>query len=131
MGLHFRAPEHLKSLLEPPDVFHKPQKTPGESKCSYSYYYLELFNNLENYCAFLGPLSPLDHSIPPKGLLLVTHEPSSVNTEPGPHSRGSTLRAFSVGDKEVDLLLPGTARYSIWSLFKFSSNDKCNAEAFF
>ncbi|CAH1445187.1 unnamed protein product [Lactuca virosa] len=88
LGLHFRAPEHLKSLLEPPDAFHKPQKTPG-------------------------PLSLVDHSIPPKGLLLVTHEPSSVNTEPGPHSRGSTLRAFSVGDKEVDLLLPGTARLRV------------------
>lgn len=49
-------------------------------------------------------------SISPKCLLLVAHEPSSVNTEPGPHIRGSTLRAYSVGEKEVDLLLPGTAR---------------------
>ncbi len=46
-----------------------------------------------------------------KGLLLVTHEPSFVNTAPGPHIRGNTLRAYSLGDKEVDLLLPGTARY--------------------
>lgn len=43
----------------------------------------------------------------------MTHEPTSVNTAPGPHSRGSTMRAFSVGDNEVDLLLPGTARYWI------------------
>nr|XP_043628381.1 phosphatidylinositol 4-phosphate 5-kinase 8-like isoform X2 [Erigeron canadensis] len=27
LGLHFRAPEHLKALLEPPDAFHRPQKT--------------------------------------------------------------------------------------------------------
>ena len=51
-----------------------------------------------------------EFQIPLKGLLLVTHEPSSVITTPVPHSRGNTLRAFSVGDKEVDLLLPGTAR---------------------
>ena len=49
--------------------------------------------------------------IPPEGLLLVTHEPSSVNTAPGPHSRGNTLKANSHGEKEVDLLLPGTGRY--------------------
>ena len=59
----------------------------------------------------LGSADLMDCSIPPKGLLLVTHEPNSVNTAPGPHSRGSTLKAFSVGDKEVALLLPGTARY--------------------
>ncbi|KAL8143348.1 hypothetical protein V2J09_016380 [Rumex salicifolius] len=51
--------------------------------------------------------------VPPAGLLLVKHEPSSVNTAPGPHVRGSTLRASSAGDKEVDLLLPGTARLRI------------------
>lgn len=49
-------------------------------------------------------------SIPPKGLVLVTHEPGSVSTAPGPHIRGSTLKAYSLGDQEVDLLLPGTGR---------------------
>lgn len=49
--------------------------------------------------------------IPPKGLILVTHEPNIVGTTPGPHIRGNSLRAFSVGEKEVDLLLPGTGRY--------------------
>ena len=29
----------------------------------------------------------------------------------GPHIRGSRLRASAAGDEEVDLLLPGTARY--------------------
>ncbi|XP_039158582.1 phosphatidylinositol 4-phosphate 5-kinase 7-like [Eucalyptus grandis] len=61
----------------------------------------------------LGPTSRGELQIPPKGLLLVTHEPSSVSTTPGPHIRGSTLRAFSLGDKEVDLLLPGTARLRV------------------
>ncbi|XP_024959323.1 phosphatidylinositol 4-phosphate 5-kinase 8-like isoform X2 [Cynara cardunculus var. scolymus] len=91
LGLHFRAPEHLKTLLEPPDAFHRPEKAPADD----------------------GTICHLDRSIPPKGLLLVTHEPNSVNTAPGPHSRGSTLRAFSVGDKEVDLLLPGTGRLRV------------------
>ncbi|CAN0878564.1 Phosphatidylinositol 4-phosphate 5-kinase 8 [Linum grandiflorum] len=40
---------------------------------------------------------------PPKGLI----------TAPGPHIRGSTLKAYSVGEKEVDLLLPGTARLRV------------------
>lgn len=48
--------------------------------------------------------------ISPKGLLLVTHEPSSVTTAPGPHIRGRPLKTYSLGDREVDVLLPGTAR---------------------
>jgi hypothetical protein len=50
-------------------------------------------------------------STPPKGLLLVTHEPGFVSTAPGPHIRGNTLKAYSLGEREVDLLLPGTGRY--------------------
>uniref|UniRef100_A0A5B7BU75 Phosphatidylinositol 4-phosphate 5-kinase n=1 Tax=Davidia involucrata TaxID=16924 RepID=A0A5B7BU75_DAVIN len=88
LGLHFRAPEHLKALLEPPDTLQKHESsTPSDGATS-------------------GELSP-------NGLLLVTHEPSFVSTTPGPHSRGNTLRAFSVGDKEVDLLLPGTGRLRV------------------
>ncbi|XLS97936.1 hypothetical protein HN51_040671 [Arachis hypogaea] len=56
-----------------------------------------------------------DELILPKGLLLVAHEPGSMNTAPRPHIRGNTLRAYSIGDKEVDLLLPGTAREVNWS----------------
>ncbi|CAN1828908.1 Phosphatidylinositol 4-phosphate 5-kinase 7 [Linum perenne] len=48
-----------------------------------------------------------------KGLMLVTHDSSSVNTAPGPHIRGSNLKAYSVGEKEVDLLLPGTGRLRV------------------
>lgn len=55
--------------------------------------------------------------IPPKGLLLVTHEPGSVSNMPGSHIRGGTLRASAAGDEEVDLLLPGTGRYSLFLIF--------------
>ncbi|XAR55221.1 1-phosphatidylinositol-4-phosphate 5-kinase [Bertholletia excelsa] len=88
LGLHFRAPEKLNALLELSDTPHKHEsltRTDGSQEMS----------------------------IPPTGLLLVTHEPSSVSTVPGPHIRGNTLRAFSLGDKEVDLLLPGTARLRV------------------
>ncbi|URE32783.1 phosphatidylinositol-4-phosphate 5-kinase [Musa troglodytarum] len=50
---------------------------------------------------------------PPKGLRLVAHEPSSVSSLPGSHMRGSTLRASAAGNKEVDLLLPGTGRLRV------------------
>ncbi|GKB24679.1 phosphatidylinositol 4-phosphate 5-kinase 8-like protein isoform X1 [Tanacetum coccineum] len=93
LGLHFRAPKHMNALLEAPDSFHMPRKP--------------------NAGYDDGLTDHMDCSIPPKGLLLVTHEPDSVNTAPGPHSRGSTLKAFSVGDKEVDLLLPGTGRLRV------------------
>lgn len=64
------------------------------------------------YLLLPGAISQDEMLIPPKGLLLVTHEPNFVSTAPGPHIRGNTLKAFSVGEKEADLLLPGTARYS-------------------
>lgn len=92
MGLHFSAPEHLKALLEYSDPLHK-------------------FDSLSD--AGDGTNSQGELSILPRGLLLVTHEPTSVSTEPGPHIRGSTLRALSVGHKEVDLLLPGTGRLRV------------------
>ncbi|CAA7020782.1 unnamed protein product [Microthlaspi erraticum] len=90
LGLHFRAPGQLNDILEPPNAL-----SDQESVSSVD----------------IGLTQEL--SIPPKGLLLVTHEPNSVNTAPGPHIRGSTLRAFSVGDQEVDLILPGTARLRV------------------
>ncbi|KAJ8768171.1 hypothetical protein K2173_021111 [Erythroxylum novogranatense] len=90
LGLHFRAPEQLKALLEPPGLLVNYQSPAGGNGASEG--------------------EPL---IPPKGLLLVTHEPSVVSTAPGVHIRGNTLRAYSVGAKEVDLLLPGTARLRV------------------
>ncbi|XP_047337500.1 phosphatidylinositol 4-phosphate 5-kinase 8-like [Impatiens glandulifera] len=91
LGLHFRAPDHLTALLEPPDEIHKHENLPQND----------------------GFTSSGELLIPPNGLMLVTHEPSSVSTAPGPHIRGNTLRAYSVGDKEVDLLLPGTGRLRV------------------
>ncbi|KAL0412738.1 UNVERIFIED_CONTAM: Phosphatidylinositol 4-phosphate 5-kinase [Sesamum radiatum] len=88
LGLHFSAPEHLKSLLEPPDSLHKAESTSASVD---------------------GVISG-DLLIRPTSLLLVTHEPGPVSPTPGPHIRGSTLKAFSIGNKEADLLLPGTGR---------------------
>lgn len=92
LGLHFRAPDNLISLLEPPDSRHKVKTNPDHVE---------------------GGISQGELSIPPRGLILVTHEPGSVSVAPGPHIRGSTLRAMSVGDQEVDLLLPGTGRLRV------------------
>ncbi|XP_029119304.1 phosphatidylinositol 4-phosphate 5-kinase 1 isoform X2 [Elaeis guineensis] len=92
LGLHFRAPEHLKALLES-------QHTLQNSSSSQA-------NNSDEP-------SQDEVTVPPKGLLLVAHEPGSVNTMPGSHIRGSTLRASAVGDEEVDLILPGTGRLRV------------------
>ncbi|KAL8116765.1 hypothetical protein AgCh_023067 [Apium graveolens] len=91
LGLHFRAPEHLKAFLETAESMHQPEHTFASD----------------------GAISQDEMLIPPTGLLLVTHEPNFVSTAPGPHIRGNTLKAFSVGEKEVDLLLPGTARLRV------------------
>ncbi|KAF2293797.1 hypothetical protein GH714_004811 [Hevea brasiliensis] len=90
LGLHFRAPEQLKALLESAGTI----------------------ANHENLPSGDGASSQGELLIPPTGLLLVTHEPS-FNTAPGPHIRGNTLRAYSLGAKEVDLLLPGTGRLPV------------------
>ncbi|XP_038681946.1 phosphatidylinositol 4-phosphate 5-kinase 7-like isoform X2 [Tripterygium wilfordii] len=91
LGLHFRAPEHHKAFLEPPATVPSQDNSPPAN----------------------GVTSQGELLIPPKGLILVTHEPSSVNIAPGPHSRGGTLRAYSVGHQQVDLLLPGTGRLRV------------------
>ncbi|KAH6823456.1 Phosphatidylinositol-4-phosphate 5-kinase family protein [Perilla frutescens var. hirtella] len=92
LGLHFRAPEHLKSLLEPPE-------SPDKAENS---------NTADGVISQGGEIL-----IPPRGLVLVTHEPGSVSTEPGPHIRGDTLKAYSIGNKEADVLLPGTGRLRV------------------
>ncbi|KAK4378668.1 hypothetical protein RND71_000530 [Anisodus tanguticus] len=157
LGLHFRAPENLISLLEPPDSPHKvetnldhveewfysaPQSYSVSDPVSDSLLVVETtpivgsavyqveeglvsFSlELTNFCKLFnlmitwnasgaGGISQGELSIPPRGLILVTHKPSSVSATPGPHVRGSTLRAMSVGDQEVDLLLPGTGRLRV------------------
>ncbi|KAK6143751.1 hypothetical protein DH2020_024099 [Rehmannia glutinosa] len=99
LGLHFSAPEHLKSLLEHPDSLHKAESTDTAVDGDY-----ELIAEIQPTRELL---------IPPKSLLLVTHEPGSVSPAPGPHIRGSTLRAYSIGNKEADLYLPGTGRLRV------------------
>ncbi|XP_057416588.1 phosphatidylinositol 4-phosphate 5-kinase 7-like isoform X2 [Lotus japonicus] len=83
LGLHFRAPENLKALAESPESMQHQDSLPS------------------------GDV------IIPQGLLLVAHEPSFHSTSPGTHIRGETLRAYSIGGREVDLLLPGTARLRV------------------
>ncbi|XP_022967571.1 phosphatidylinositol 4-phosphate 5-kinase 8-like [Cucurbita maxima] len=92
LGVHFRAPEKLKALLEPPATVHNPDNLHHDDE---------------------GESSVSEPMISPKGLLLVTHEPSSVTTAPGPHIRGRPLKTYSLGDREVDVLLPGTARFRV------------------
>ncbi|KAH7297318.1 hypothetical protein KP509_26G065500 [Ceratopteris richardii] len=46
-------------------------------------------------------------------LYLVAHEPQKNTALASPHIRGSPLKTAAGGDKEVDLLLPGTARLRI------------------
>ncbi|KAM7251538.1 hypothetical protein ACFE04_023421 [Oxalis oulophora] len=89
LGLHFRAPDHMKGFLEPPRA---------------------MLDHDHSAATAEGVTSHGELLIPPKGLVLVTHEPSVVSVAPGAHIRGSTLRAYSLGEKEVDLILPETGR---------------------
>lgn len=64
----------------------------------------------------------------PQGLVLVPRGTGDDSVVVGPHIRGSRLRASSAGDEEVDLLLPGTARYGIQPhpiIFVRSSTGAC------
>lgn len=51
----------------------------------------------------------------PQGLVLVPRGTDDNSVVAGSHIRGRRLRASAAGDEEVDLLLPGTARYDILS----------------
>ncbi|KAG6484095.1 hypothetical protein ZIOFF_060889 [Zingiber officinale] len=130
LGLHFRAPEHLKAYSES-------RNHPTENAAVNRNWRFELGtvlmqfmshhsskmnqNSPENVAkdctfVFFHPAeSQLHEEIRnlPKGLRLVAHEPSSVTSLPGSHIRGSTLRASAAGNKEVDLLLPGTGRQDV------------------
>ncbi|BBN06068.1 1-phosphatidylinositol-4-phosphate 5-kinase [Marchantia polymorpha subsp. ruderalis] len=102
LGLHFRAPQY------PPAISPVPSPTVAE-----------LVPPPE--CVVAGPE---DVSWPSeeewsssRGLVLVPRGPGEVVSVPGPHVRGSPLRASGTGltggDGEVDLVLPGTARLRI------------------
>ena len=69
----------------------------------------------------------------PQGLVLVPRGQDDNSMVVGPHIRGSRLRASAAGDEEVDLLLPGTARYDLLhyelkmcSTLLFAMQDNCS-----
>ncbi|GLJ55708.1 hypothetical protein SUGI_1196660 [Cryptomeria japonica] len=93
LGLHFRAPQYLKSHVS------DPQSVNSEDS-----------GNLADEVA-----AAVEDEIAcyPQSLILVAREPHQDGTILGSHIRGSPLRASAIGDEEVDLLLPGTARLRI------------------
>ncbi|GLT41918.1 hypothetical protein SLA2020_159460 [Shorea laevis] len=91
LGVHFIAPHQVNGLLEPPDAIPNRENTP-------------------DVC---GVTSEGECLIPQKGLRLVVHEPNFVDTAPGPHIRGSAMKVRSLGDKEVDLILPSCERLRV------------------
>ncbi|XP_026414019.1 phosphatidylinositol 4-phosphate 5-kinase 9-like [Papaver somniferum] len=90
LGVHYRAPRHLQSLLS----FQS--------------------GTMDGLGVVVEEDSQEDElSRYPEGLVLVPRGHEDTSPVVGPHIRGSRLRASAVGDKEVDLLLPGTARLQI------------------
>ncbi|KAG8376621.1 hypothetical protein BUALT_Bualt09G0082500 [Buddleja alternifolia] len=90
LGVHYRAPQHLRSLMS------YGQRMPVDG--------LEIVAEDES----------MEDEICPEGLVLVPRGSDDNSVVVGPHIRGSRLRASSsTGDEEVDLLLPGTARLQI------------------
>lgn len=53
----------------------------------------------------------------PEGLVLVQRASDQNDVVIGSHIRGARLRSSSASFEEVDLLLPGTARQAILSLY--------------
>ncbi|KAK4419270.1 Phosphatidylinositol 4-phosphate 5-kinase [Sesamum alatum] len=90
LGVHYRAPQHLRSLM--------------------SYSQRMSVDGL----GIVAEDESMEDEISPQGLVLVPRGGDDSSVVVGPHIRGSRLRASSsTGDKEVDLLLPGTARLQI------------------
>mgnify|MGYP006950790932 FL=1 len=56
-----------------------------------------------------------------ESLVLVAHEPDKnmIPSAAGSHVRGSPLKASAAGNEEIDLLLPGTARWVFYFLVSF------------
>ncbi|MBA0824151.1 hypothetical protein Goarm_020833 [Gossypium armourianum] len=86
LGVHYRAPQHLRPLMSY-------NRTDGLGSVAE-----EEEDEITNY---------------PQGLVLVPRGTDDNSVVAGPHIRGRRLRASAVGDEEVDLLLPGTARLQI------------------
>ncbi|KAL3628442.1 Phosphatidylinositol 4-phosphate 5-kinase 9 [Castilleja foliolosa] len=90
LGVHYRAPQHLRSRLS----YSKRMTVDG--------------------LGILAEDESMEDEISPQGLVLVPRGSDDNSVVVGPHIRGSRLRASSsTGDEEVDLLLPGTARLQI------------------
>ncbi|KAK9079346.1 hypothetical protein SSX86_001017 [Deinandra increscens subsp. villosa] len=89
LGVHYRAPQHLKSLM--------------------SYNQSVTADGL----GIVAEEESMEDEISPQGLVLVPRGSEDGSVVVGPHIRGSRLRSSATGDVEVDLLLPGTARLQI------------------
>ncbi|KAH6802684.1 phosphatidyl inositol monophosphate 5 kinase [Perilla frutescens var. frutescens] len=90
LGVHYRAPQHLRSLMS----YSQRMSVDGLGIVA------------EDEC--------MEDEISPQGLVLVPRGADDSSLVVGPHIRGNRLRASSsTGDEEVDLLLPGTARLQI------------------
>ncbi|OMO73723.1 Phosphatidylinositol-4-phosphate 5-kinase, core [Corchorus olitorius] len=85
LGVHYRAPQHLRSLMS----YNRADGLGSVAE--------EEEDEISNY---------------PQGLVLVPRG-TDDSVVVGPHIRGRRLRASAAGDEEVDLLLPGTARLQI------------------
>ncbi|KAI5084458.1 hypothetical protein GOP47_0000627 [Adiantum capillus-veneris] len=90
LGLHFRAPQF-------PAIFS------SEPSCQADTAVNGVKDETVNEAA----------QTPSNGLVLVAHKPQKSVLPAGSHVRGSPLRAPAAGNKEVDLLLPGTARLRV------------------
>ncbi|KAK8705141.1 hypothetical protein V6N13_048749 [Hibiscus sabdariffa] len=89
LGVHYRAPQHLRSLVSYNKVDGLGSVAEEEED--------EIFNY-------------------PQGLVLIPRGTDDDSVVAGPHIRGRSLRASAAGDEEVDLLLPGTARYDVLNM---------------
>lgn len=90
LGVHYRAPQHLRSLMS----YSKRASIDG--------------------LGIVAEDESMDDDLAPQGLVLVPRVSDDDSIVVGPHIRGNRLRASSsTGDEEVDLLLPGTARFQI------------------
>ncbi|CAA7398996.1 unnamed protein product [Spirodela intermedia] len=91
LGVHYRAPQHLRSHGN------------------------HLQSAASDGLAIVSEEDPQDDEISnyPQGLVLIPRGNEENSVVVGPHIRGSRLRASAIGDEEVDLLLPGTARLQI------------------
>ncbi|KAL8135916.1 hypothetical protein AgCh_010510 [Apium graveolens] len=89
LGVHYRAPQHLRSLM------------------SYN-------QGLADGLGVVAEEGSMEDEISPQGLVLVPRGMEDNSVVVGPHVRGRRLRtSVATGGEEVDLLLPGTARLQI------------------